>query len=156
MKERQHRSPNQNTGNNNQLTGNNQNGGLSSQSISSRIRQTGTGTANVPSASGISTSGNGGHLSSGGVAGENAFEKQFMKTLQKVYQTIERNEMRLAEQDRRDVIKNDWQQVGLVVDRCLLGLFVIITLTITISLMTSPPQGWVFFMGRSKPGVGEA
>lgn len=46
-----------------------------------------------------------------------SFERQFLKVLSKVYQHIERNEARLAEQDRKDVIKLEWQQVALVVDR---------------------------------------
>lgn len=45
------------------------------------------------------------------------FEKHFIRVLNKVYQTIEKNEIRLAEQDRRDTIKLEWQQVALVVDR---------------------------------------
>lgn len=31
--------------------------------------------------------------------------------------TIERNELRLAEQDRRDTIRLEWQQVALIIDR---------------------------------------
>ena len=57
-------------------------------------------------------------------AGEPAFEKQFVRVLHKVYQTIEKNEIRLAEQDRRDHIKLEWQQVALVVDRLLLWIFI--------------------------------
>ena len=45
------------------------------------------------------------------------FERQFLRVLNKVYQTIERNDARLAEQDRRDAIKLEWQQVALVIDR---------------------------------------
>lgn len=45
------------------------------------------------------------------------FERQFLRVLNKVYQHIERNEVRLADQDQRDVIKIEWQQVALVIDR---------------------------------------
>ena len=45
------------------------------------------------------------------------FERQFLRVLNKVYQTIERSEVRIAEQDRRDAIKLEWQQVALVIDR---------------------------------------
>ena len=41
-----------------------------------------------------------------------SFERQFLRVLHKVYQTIEKNEIRLADQDRRDQIKLEWQQVG--------------------------------------------
>ncbi|KAG7175595.1 putative nicotinic acetylcholine receptor alpha 10-like [Homarus americanus] len=42
------------------------------------------------------------------------FERHFIRVLNKVYQTIEKNEIRLAEQDRRDTIKLEWQQVALI------------------------------------------
>lgn len=35
-----------------------------------------------------------------------------MRVLNKVYQTIEKNEMRLAEQDRKEATRVEWQQVG--------------------------------------------
>ncbi|KAK3788274.1 hypothetical protein RRG08_027008 [Elysia crispata] len=62
-------------------------------------------------------------------------EKQFLRVLQKVYQTIEKNEMRLEDQDRRDAIKNEWQQLALVIDRLLLFLFLTFATAITIALI---------------------
>lgn len=52
-------------------------------------------------------------------------DNQFLKVLHKVNQTIERNELRLAEQDRRDYIRQEWQQLALVVDRMLMFLFIL-------------------------------
>ena len=75
------------------------------------------------------------------------FERQFMRVLQKVYQTIEKNEMRLAEQDRRDAIKVEWQQVALVVDRILLFVFIVATMAVTLGIMLHAPQARVFFSG---------
>nr|XP_045625496.1 neuronal acetylcholine receptor subunit alpha-10-like [Procambarus clarkii] len=40
------------------------------------------------------------------------FEHQFIRVLNKVYQTIEKNEMRLAEQDRKETTRVEWQQDG--------------------------------------------
>lgn len=54
--------------------------------------------------------------------------------LHKVYQTIERNEVRLAEQDRRDYIKQEWQQLALVVDRMLMFIFIMGLFIYTIAL----------------------
>ncbi|ESP04297.1 hypothetical protein LOTGIDRAFT_136425 [Lottia gigantea] len=68
------------------------------------------------------------------------FELQFMRVLQKVYQTIERNEMRLVENDRRESIKLDWQQVAQIVDRVLLSCFVIMTMVITGIVLLSAPR----------------
>ncbi|XP_064613958.1 neuronal acetylcholine receptor subunit alpha-10-like [Liolophura sinensis] len=76
--------------------------------------------------------------STNGPMAEN-FERQFMRVLQKVYQTIERNEMRLVDSDRRDAIKQEWQQVALVVDRLLLWCFVLVTLTLTLAIMLQAP-----------------
>ncbi|RUS71039.1 hypothetical protein EGW08_021197, partial [Elysia chlorotica] len=62
-------------------------------------------------------------------------EKQFLRVLQKVYQTIEKNEMRLEDQDRRDAIKNEWQQLALVIDRLLLFLFLAFATAISMALI---------------------
>ncbi|BFZ01344.1 hypothetical protein BsWGS_04383 [Bradybaena similaris] len=67
-------------------------------------------------------------------SGDNT-ERQFLRVLQKVYQTIEKNEMRLEDQDRKDAIKNEWQQLALVVDRLLLLIFVVFTTGITLALI---------------------
>ena len=83
-------------------------------------------------------------------------EEQFVYTLRKVASTIERNETRLAEQEKRDVIKNDWQQVGIVVDRLLLVVFVTVTTGITGYLMLKPPNGWQFFGGTTPDDVTNA
>lgn len=62
-------------------------------------------------------------------------EQQFMKVLQKVYQTIERNEIRLQENDRKDIIKQEWQQLALVIDRLLLFVFILVTITVTLVVL---------------------
>ena len=61
-------------------------------------------------------------------------DNQFLKVLHKVNQTIERNEVRLAEQDRRDYIRQEWQQLALVVDRMLMFVFMLGLFTYTIAL----------------------
>ncbi|XP_064472000.1 neuronal acetylcholine receptor subunit alpha-10-like [Ornithodoros turicata] len=53
------------------------------------------------------------------------FEKQFLRVLAKVYDTIEKNEHRTAERDRRDTIRSDWHQVAVVCDRVLLAVFLL-------------------------------
>ncbi|KAH9513382.1 hypothetical protein Btru_034781 [Bulinus truncatus] len=67
-------------------------------------------------------------------SGDNT-ERQFLRVLQKVYQTIEKNEMRLEDQDRKDAIKIEWQQLALVIDRLLLFIFVVFTIAITLALI---------------------
>ncbi|KAI0221860.1 Ligand-gated ion channel 4 [Lamellibrachia satsuma] len=74
-----------------------------------------------------------GSSSGDGVASDN-FERQFLRVLNRINQTIELNEMRVAEEDRRNIIKYEWQQVALVVDRMLLFVFMVTTLGVTLRL----------------------
>ncbi|XP_005092237.1 acetylcholine receptor subunit beta [Aplysia californica] len=68
---------------------------------------------------------------------KNSTEWQLISYLQEreVYQTIEKNEMRLEDQDRRDAIKNEWQQLAMVIDRLLLFFFIMLTAGITLALI---------------------
>ncbi|KAI8789411.1 neuronal acetylcholine receptor subunit alpha-10 [Biomphalaria glabrata] len=74
------------------------------------------------------------------VSAENAqFEAYFSRVLQRVYQTLEQNDIRLAEQDQKENFKLEWQQVAQITDRLLLICFVCVTLTITgVVLLASP------------------
>ncbi|NP_001355513.1 AcetylCholine Receptor [Caenorhabditis elegans] len=53
------------------------------------------------------------------------FEKEFLRVMSMVHGIIERNEMRVAEKDKRDAIALEWQQVAMVLDRFLLVVFLI-------------------------------
>ncbi|CAL1537662.1 unnamed protein product [Lymnaea stagnalis] len=67
------------------------------------------------------------------------FEAYFSRVLQRVYQTLERNDIRLAEHDQKEGMKLEWQQVAQITDRLLLICFVCVTLTITgVVLLASP------------------
>ncbi|KAK7021745.1 hypothetical protein SK128_010265 [Halocaridina rubra] len=48
------------------------------------------------------------------------FEYQFLRVLNKVYQTIEKNEMRLGEHDRKEATRVEWQQKEPVLNTCSL------------------------------------
>lgn len=74
------------------------------------------------------------------------FERQFLRVLNKVYHTIERNDVRLAEQDRRDAIKLEWQQVALVIDRFLLWVFIVSTVGATFGILYMSPHTKLFTM----------
>ncbi|XP_057378607.1 neuronal acetylcholine receptor subunit alpha-10-like isoform X1 [Daphnia carinata] len=75
-----------------------------------------------------------------------SFERQFLRVLNKVYQHIERSEARLADQDRKDVIKLEWQQVALVIDRFLLWIFIIATVAATFGILYMSPHSRLFSM----------
>lgn len=64
-----------------------------------------------------------------------SFEQYFLKVLAKVNATIELNEQRLAEQDAREKVKLEWQHVARIIDRVLLTIFVVVTLTTTLAIM---------------------
>lgn len=68
------------------------------------------------------------------------FERQFLRVLNKVYQTIERNEMRLCQQDAKDSLCLEWQEVALVLDRFLLLVFFIATVVFSASIIFNAPH----------------
>ena len=63
------------------------------------------------------------------------FERFFIHVLTKLNSTIELNERRMADQDERERIKLEWQHVARVVDRILLTVFMVVTLTFTSAIM---------------------
>lgn len=115
-----------------------ENGGLSPR-FTARLRGVGSGNTSH-------------HREGGSSAAADNFEKQFVKVLHKVHQTIEKNEIRLAEQERRDVIKTEWQQVALVVDRILLVIFICLTLSVTLGIMLNAPYSRNYLMGTVDKG----
>ncbi|GMT18412.1 hypothetical protein PFISCL1PPCAC_9709, partial [Pristionchus fissidentatus] len=66
---------------------------------------------------------------------EDVFETEFLKVMKNVHATIERNEMRQVERDRRDATKLEWEQVAMVLDRFLLVVFVVATTTVTFVIL---------------------
>ncbi|XP_052681532.1 neuronal acetylcholine receptor subunit alpha-10-like isoform X2 [Crassostrea angulata] len=66
-------------------------------------------------------------------------EHNFTKVLSKVCHTIENNESRQREQDVRESVRFEWQQLALVVDRMLLTVFVLITLIMTSAILMQGP-----------------
>ncbi|CAN7941453.1 unnamed protein product, partial [Ixodes pacificus] len=76
----------------------------------------------------------------GDVPSSDEFEKQFVRVLAKVYETIEKSEVRVAERDRRDALRTEWHQVAAVCDRFLLAVFLLSTALATfLVLFSSPP-----------------
>ncbi|CAD6185689.1 unnamed protein product [Caenorhabditis auriculariae] len=63
------------------------------------------------------------------------FEEEFLRVMAQVHAVIERNEMRVAERDKRDAIALEWQQVAMVLDRFLLLVFLIGTTTATFLIL---------------------
>ncbi|XP_044010595.1 neuronal acetylcholine receptor subunit alpha-10-like isoform X2 [Aphidius gifuensis] len=74
------------------------------------------------------------------LANSNNLEIHWLKILQRVHSTIEKNEKRLVEQDNRQRSELEWKQVALVSDRALLCIFFLTTaISTAIILSGSPP-----------------
>ncbi|KAJ1525706.1 hypothetical protein ONE63_008917 [Megalurothrips usitatus] len=102
-----------------------------------RATRTPDGPANNPAWSGHNSN-NGGALA--GAFSED-LEAQFVRVLMRVNATIERNEARLAEQERRETAELEWKQVALVLDRFLLWLFMATTAIASTVILCGSPYG---------------
>ncbi|GAB6032036.1 hypothetical protein CHUAL_010405 [Chamberlinius hualienensis] len=65
------------------------------------------------------------------------FERQFLRVLNKIYETIDKSDIRCAEQDRKETIKSEWQQVALVCDRFLFTVLALVMAVATFALLFS-------------------
>lgn len=72
---------------------------------------------------------------------EKTLEIHWLKILQRVHATIEKNEKRLVEQEYRDRAELEWKQVALVSDRALLCIFFLTTAISTAIILSGSPPG---------------
>ncbi|XP_073998729.1 neuronal acetylcholine receptor subunit alpha-7-like isoform X1 [Rhodnius prolixus] len=70
-----------------------------------------------------------------------SFETHLLRMLHHVNTTIERNELRLQEKEKREMAELEWKQVALVCDRLLLWLFLIVTAITTSVILCGSPYG---------------
>ena len=70
-----------------------------------------------------------------------------MRTLSRVCDTLERGEKRLKRADHLTSNRVAWQYVALVVDRLLLMIFTIGTITITLGVLFHAPLSHYFIFG---------
>nr|CAI5829740.1 unnamed protein product [Callosobruchus analis] len=69
-----------------------------------------------------------------------AFESQIVRILNKLHGSIDKNDIRLTEQERREQIELEWKQTSIVLDRVLLGIFLLITIISTTTILCRSPQ----------------
>ncbi|CAL1292368.1 unnamed protein product [Larinioides sclopetarius] len=62
--------------------------------------------------------------SAGGERSSEEFERRFLRVLDRVHETLERNEARDMENEGREAAREEWRKVAQVTDRLLLVLFV--------------------------------
>lgn len=69
------------------------------------------------------------------------FENQIIRILNKVHASIDRNEQRLTDQERRELMEMEWKQASIVLDRLLLLIFMLVTIISTVTILCrSPPM----------------
>ncbi|ENN71373.1 hypothetical protein HUJ04_011504 [Dendroctonus ponderosae] len=68
------------------------------------------------------------------------FEKQVMRVLNRVHLHIERTELRICDQERKELIELEWKQTSIVLDRLLLGAFFLITIITSTTILCRSPQ----------------
>ncbi|GBN51597.1 hypothetical protein AVEN_204639-1 [Araneus ventricosus] len=61
--------------------------------------------------------------SAGGERSSEEFERRFLRVLDRVHETLERNEARDMENEGREAAREEWRKVAQVTDRLLLVLF---------------------------------
>lgn len=88
--------------------------------------------------------------------GASQLERRLARTLNKLCQTIDRGDLRLADDDRRHANRIEWQQVSVVVDRLLLVVFTVGTVAITVGILLHAPHSRLFLFGESSDIVSPA
>lgn len=68
------------------------------------------------------------------------FEAQIIRILTKVHASIDRNEQRLTEHERKEITELEWKQASVVLDRLLLAVFLLITIISTTTILCRSPQ----------------
>lgn len=71
----------------------------------------------------------------------------FARVFDVVERTLTRNERRQTEQDRREQVRVEWQQVAVVVDRALLVVFVGATMGASAAILFHAPHSIDFLLG---------
>ncbi|GAB6027786.1 Cholinergic receptor, nicotinic, alpha [Chamberlinius hualienensis] len=72
------------------------------------------------------------------------YDKHLLRILNRLYQTLDKYDIRIAEQDRKEAIKLEWQQIALVCDRFLLWVFIIATVGATFGILYMSPHTQLF------------
>ncbi|XP_076333290.1 neuronal acetylcholine receptor subunit alpha-10-like [Tachypleus tridentatus] len=65
--------------------------------------------------------------------------RQVFQIVGKIYEAVERNEIRIHEQSRKQNIKTEWQQISLVCDRLWLVLFLVAVTVVTLFVLLLSP-----------------
>ncbi|KAL3266839.1 hypothetical protein HHI36_010990 [Cryptolaemus montrouzieri] len=69
-----------------------------------------------------------------------AFEAQILRLLDKVHASIDKNEQRVSEQERKETTELEWKHASIVLDRLLLAVFFLITIISTTTILCRSPE----------------
>ncbi|KAG5897913.1 hypothetical protein JTB14_014030 [Gonioctena quinquepunctata] len=67
------------------------------------------------------------------------FENQILRILNKVHASIDKNDQRLLDKDRKELTELEWKQASIVLDRILLAIFLLITIISTTTILCRSP-----------------
>ncbi|CAG9860952.1 unnamed protein product [Phyllotreta striolata] len=68
------------------------------------------------------------------------YETQIIRILNKVHASIDKNDRRMTDQDRKEQTELEWKQTSIVLDRVLLAIFLLITIISTTTILCRSPK----------------
>jgi hypothetical protein len=67
-------------------------------------------------------------------------QQNFFRLMRRLNANIERNELRLYDLEIRELIKNEWRQLAMIIDRLMLYIFIVFTSIVLISIFYQRPD----------------
>jgi hypothetical protein len=66
--------------------------------------------------------------------------KNVLRLMKRLNTNIERNELRLYDLEIRDIVKNEWRQLAIIIDRLMLVIFILLTSIVLASIYFQRPN----------------
>jgi hypothetical protein len=67
-------------------------------------------------------------------------QKTVLRLIKRLNTNIERNELRLYDLEIRDIVKNEWRQLAIIIDRLMLLIFIVTTSFVLLSIFYQRPE----------------
>jgi hypothetical protein len=67
-------------------------------------------------------------------------QQNFFRLMRRLNANIERNELRLYDLEIRELIKNEWRQLAMIIDRLMLYIFTVFTSVVLLSIYYQRPE----------------
>jgi hypothetical protein len=66
--------------------------------------------------------------------------QQLIRRIKRLNKTLEANQLKIYEKEMKDIIKNEWRQLAIIIDRLMLYVFMLLTLIVLITLFNQLPS----------------